>query len=761
MPLNTPVIDDRRYQDLVRDALARVPVHTPEWTQLGESDPGVTLVELFAFLTESLLYRANRVPEVSRGKFLRLLGLPLAPAAPARGLVTLRSERPDPRTETVLPGTELRAGQVAFRMRDGIDVLPVEARAYVKFAVTPDDAETEYYRLLYTAAQAQSPDADLTMYETRALDARSIVDLARDTVDGALWIALLRPKGSDPDAVRAQLAGRTLSLGLVPSVDDVPKTLGTTGAGGHDAASALVRYELPAVDATSPGGDGLRQPAYRVRDARSSEDVLAGPAVVEIPMPAAAAQIDTWRDLDPLEAGVGDFPPAIEDSALADRVLTWLRVVPSASARARFLWAGVNAARVEQRVAVRNELLGEGDGRTDQVFRLARAGVVEGSVRLDVLQGGTTQAWQAIDDLMAAGPEVRAADSRRAPGQAWRDPRPAEVFLVDEEAGVLRFGDGLRGRRPAAGARLVAHYDTCDGALGNVPEHAITGGPALPPGMKADNPVPTWGGADKEDVADGERRVAHFIRHQDRLVTADDFVEIARRAPGVDLARVEVLPAYHPDLGASEPGDAPGAVTLMVVPRNDPRDPLAPAPDRALLDALCRHLDPRRLVTTELVLRGPDYQDVWISLGITVAGGFTVPDVRDRVKRRLLEYLAPARDAERAREEGNSALALPGMEDGWPLRKSVHRLELLAEASREPGVLRVDELLLSRGSEGDMPEVPMAGLQLPRVAGLAVEAGSAQPLDALRGRTSGDTTGTGANGQPRRVVPVPVVPQEC
>ena len=60
-----------------------------------------------------------------------------------------------------------------------------------------------------------------------------------------------------------------------------------------------------------------------------------------------------------------------------------------------------------------------------------------------------------------------------------------------------------------------------------------------------------------------------------------------------------------------------------------------------------------------------------------------------------------------------------------------------------------------------MPEVPMAGLQLPRVAGLAVEAGSAQPLDALRGRTSGDTTGTGANGQPRRIVPVPVVPQEC
>src|SRR5881409_3701392 len=118
MPITPPSIDDRRFQDLVRDALARVPVHTPEWTQLGESDPGVTLVELFAFLAESLLYRANRVPEASRFKFLRLLGLPLAAAQPARGLAVLRSERPKPRADTLPAGSELRAGDLAFRTQN-------------------------------------------------------------------------------------------------------------------------------------------------------------------------------------------------------------------------------------------------------------------------------------------------------------------------------------------------------------------------------------------------------------------------------------------------------------------------------------------------------------------------------------------------------------------------------------------------------------------------------------------------------------------
>jgi hypothetical protein len=760
MPITAPVIDDRRFADLVRDALARVPVHTPEWTQLGESDPGVTLVELFAFLTESLLYRANRVPEVSRRAFLRLLGLPLAPATPARGLVAFRSQRTPPTAETLPAGTELRAGEIAFRTSAAIDVLPVEARAYVKFGVTASAADTEYYRLLYAAAEARDPAVTLAMYETRALDGRQPVDLARDTVDGVLWIALLAPASADPHAVRDAVAGRTLSLGLMPYVDDAPRTIGTAGhgqvaAGGE--ASSLVRYEMPALDAAAPAATVPRA-TYQLRPARSADDVLAGPGVVEIALPARA-QLATWADLDPLEAGVDDFPPAIEDSADAGRVLTWVRVVPSSAARARFLWAGVNAVGIEQRVAVTNEVLGEGDGRPDQAFKLARAGVVPGSVRLDVIEGGQVRRWQPIDDLMAGGPEVRAAVPR-APGQVWEDPRPSEVFLVDAEAGVIRFGDGLRGRRPPRGARLVAHYDTCDGARGNVAAGAITSGPSLPPGLKPDNPLPTWGGADAESAASGEKRVTNFIRHRDRLVTADDFAEIARRAPGVDIARVEVLAAYHPDLRVSEPGDAPGVVTLMLVPRHDPRQPDAPSPDRALLDALCRHLDPRRLVTTELVLRGPDYVPIWLSLGITVAGGFATPDVRERVKQRLVEYLAPARDPERVAREGGTALAFPGMDDGWPLRKAVNRLELMAEVSREPGVLRVNELILARGAEGPVAvEVPMQGLELPRIAGLSVEVGGATPLDALRGQGPDG----GGDGAPpgRRIVPVPVVPQEC
>src|SRR5436309_12281564 len=93
MPLQIPNLDNRTYQQLLDSALARIPVHNPEWTNFNKSDPGVTLIELFAFLTENLLYRCNQIPERNRKKFLSLLGLQLQPASSSRGLVSFANER--------------------------------------------------------------------------------------------------------------------------------------------------------------------------------------------------------------------------------------------------------------------------------------------------------------------------------------------------------------------------------------------------------------------------------------------------------------------------------------------------------------------------------------------------------------------------------------------------------------------------------------------------------------------------------------------
>jgi len=73
MPLELPNLDDRTYQDLVDEALSLIPTYAPEWTNFNPSDPGITLIELFAYMSEILIYRLNRVSDANRQAFLNLI----------------------------------------------------------------------------------------------------------------------------------------------------------------------------------------------------------------------------------------------------------------------------------------------------------------------------------------------------------------------------------------------------------------------------------------------------------------------------------------------------------------------------------------------------------------------------------------------------------------------------------------------------------------------------------------------------------------
>lgn len=88
MALNVPNLDSRTYDQLVAEAQRRILRFTPDWTDFNPSDPGVTLVELFAWLTEITLYQLNQVPDLTYVKFLDLIGLQQDPAAPAVAEVT-------------------------------------------------------------------------------------------------------------------------------------------------------------------------------------------------------------------------------------------------------------------------------------------------------------------------------------------------------------------------------------------------------------------------------------------------------------------------------------------------------------------------------------------------------------------------------------------------------------------------------------------------------------------------------------------------
>src|SRR5881227_2125870 len=107
MALPVPNLDDRRFQDLVDDAKRLVQQRCPEWTDHNVSDPGVTLIETFAWMTDQLLYRLNRIPDRHYVKFLDLLGVRLFPPTAARAAVTFWLSSPRDETFQIPAGTEV------------------------------------------------------------------------------------------------------------------------------------------------------------------------------------------------------------------------------------------------------------------------------------------------------------------------------------------------------------------------------------------------------------------------------------------------------------------------------------------------------------------------------------------------------------------------------------------------------------------------------------------------------------------------------
>ena len=422
MSLPEPTIDDRSYEQILDEALARIPVHTPLWTNYNDSDPGVTILQVFAFMVESLQYRANRVPERNRIKFLKLLGIGRRPATAAEGMVAFRSPRGPLQVETLQPDLTLTAGSVPFRTQTGLDVLPVEAHLYYKAdpelsGDAADEAE-DLYGTLYESLKESG--RKLTYYETRRVEAPAAgaplpeIDLNEDTVDGdqSLWLALLARPGDDREQARRVIGGTVLSLGIVPALraeqrdsasgvqESVRRVLPPTGQVDVTPSVDLV-FEAP-LDSDADTSEPAR---YEELDVLRQDDVLAKPGLVTVRLPERP---QTWSAFGPLESGVGDYPPTLEETDVAERLITWIRIRPRQESgdrsrvRVRLSHVGINAARIVQRAHVESEFLGQGTGQPDQSVVFVNTPVLPDSVDLTV----NGESWTRIDDLTAAPPEV-------------------------------------------------------------------------------------------------------------------------------------------------------------------------------------------------------------------------------------------------------------------------------------------------------------------------------------------------------------------
>lgn len=788
MPIVPPLLDDRTWKELRDEALARVPVYTPEWTDQRPGDPGVALVEVFAYLTEALVYRLNRVPDNSYLAFLNLLDAPPRPGEPSRGLVQLGINAAEVGSALLPPEARLSAGTVKFATTTSLTVLPVDVAGYIKCrtqaprAKSDGDAYAQSALYAFKTAEAArriargESDVSGTLdafsevhYTTRAYPPPdgSVMPLTR-AIDGALWAAvLLRDKDyqsvkADPaqlaarkEAVRKALSGKILSVGLAPA-----SLQGRTcthcerpeDKGGNRAVDAQAtlrwRWHISAPAGTAASSVALgydQQPGYaHVTVVDDTTDGLHRPGVVKLQLPTynppvagkrntrPEEQLATWElvETPPDDAGkkrlvplaayprAGDLPPFLDDGELEKRVLFWLRALPREAdentpppKRPRenraLRWLGPNSVEVVQALRQNNEFLGVGTGQPSQQLPLAFKPVLAGTLRLSVNEGGVPMPWTEVSSFDAA---------------SERD----SVYVLDRALGLITVGDGLKGRVLPDGAQVSATYQYGGGLSGNLPPGALnrldspvdaSSTAGLDSGKTA-NPVPTEGGSETETVDQARRRVPMILRHQYRAVTADDFRELTTLTPGVSVGRAEVLPLYRP----GSPADVkfPGVVSVLVVPSEDALHPRAPEPDLGFRQAVCRHLDKHRLLTTELYVIGPRYVRLAVSVGVRPKPGTGLESLNNFICLALHQYFAP--------------LAPFGPDGtGWPLGGRINRGAIEAAVLQVEGVAWVEELRLHRlygdGTMSDNQEVVNLGIiDLPELVQIDVGLGAAPPI---------------------------------
>jgi predicted phage baseplate assembly protein len=582
MPIPLPNLDTRRWADLVDEGRALVPRYARQWTDHNYHDPGITLIELFAWLIEQLIYRANRVPERHLRKFLGLVGVRPEPPRPAAALLSMR----------VAPGSA-----------------PVTVPADTLF-LTRHEQGTELPFELVTPVTV----VDAAIVSVQVFDGTAFADRSRAFRDG-LPLPLFGDDPrvidpADPARMPAVYLGfdRQLPLGVQMSL--YVELAGIRRGDGErllaevtEAAEACARPPFTCTPCLPPLPDWC-DPADQTAPAATP----ATSTTPELPPHHSVRTVWEYFGADnawhPLSAVAGDVVDETRSFTLDGFVR--LRVgaamgptrvgaltTPLHYVRCRFVRGAydatpilatlhVNAGVAEQtRRATHQLVIAPGvvpagaiavgaqlalDVALDADGVVRRLGVLpptadaprlrvlgfkpptvntSGSIDLDIVEVGAgtglpTQHLRLADAPITRG-ELALFSTEGGPPASWRNwrvrddldastPADADVML-DAATGETTFGDGVRARLPLGGSALFARYASTRAASGNVAaartwkladgswNHAVLAGNfVVIDALSVANRTAARGGDDAETIAHAAGRAAEALWAHERLV---------------------------------------------------------------------------------------------------------------------------------------------------------------------------------------------------------------------------------------------------
>lgn len=673
------------FQDIVDQARQSIQLYCPEWTDYNLSDPGVTLIELFAFMTTQLNYRLNRVPERNYEKFLDMVGASPAPPKPAKTELSFYLSTPFPliRADSTLD-------------YDIETHIPANTRVATR-RVTGDEQE-----IIFVTDQTSHPIKPPILTELhRDFEGRDLEGVFQDNYITPMTISTgqkvhdpvldFKPFQEEPQE------NDTFYLGFDPR---------------RLMAGYVLRIEMECAELEAHGVTQKDPPLMWEASVGDREEWQA--------IPVKPQEDDTTRGFTKSGTITLHLPVNMQSVKLKGIEAYWLRCrlkrQKSSQAiytktphltRLQVFVVGITLPAIHSDPVIEPEIVGLSNGEPNQQFDLRRKPVLP----LDSERDEWVEVEEEQPDQNGEPPFV-AWQPRQDFSQSTKFDRH---YVLDSAEGRICFGPAVRqpdgevrqfGAVPPLGSRIrVTGYRTGGGSRGNLSAGRLR---VLKKPISyivdVTNRIEAEGGRDAESMAAAKLQAQAEIKSLNRAVTALDYEWLCRRL-SARVARAKCLEPDHAQID-------PGWVKLLVVPRprrevvelsQESVPPVELLTDREVIEQLTQYrlgpalkdnlrigLDEYRMLGVNLEIAEPRYYGVKVSAKIVPGGYNDALVVKRAVIKALMDFLNPLGQlSEDSQAPSVLPYPAPDPSGAWPFGQSLYISDIYATIQAVAGVKHI------------------------------------------------------------------------
>ncbi len=712
-------LDDRTFKDIIESAKKMIPGLIPEWTDENHHDPGITFIELLAWLIEMQQYYLDRVTLKNELKFLKLLGIKPKSATLAKANVTFE----DVIRNTYLPiGTPLGARGEVFETTQENFLLSAKIEKVISVCENQIWDYTEQNNVWGTAFYPFGNEAKrgskLYIGLNEALPEGTNIHISLNVFEDYPVPALIPNEGEFIPS--AKLLWKYYDGNEWRNVSIIKDTTYNLHFKGQLFFS-IDRPMMPIQLEYSPEAElywlccNIEEDGYEI-----------SPKLCELGFNTVEAiHRNTLCDFYHFCATGKPNQQYIHSSYLAFTGKCYVQVKEYIEGNeVWFNWERVESLSksepTDKHFELKLDFIGNncsilfGDGKNgkipekgiDNIRLISCSHSFEETALIAGSNGLSNQKVETnIKDIITDSFRIQVGQKLKGMNSLfWEDWRRVDNFdnsspidkhyILKENTAEILFGDNERGAIPQNLGMYNISIISCQTGgteKGNIKTNEIN---TLSTKIESLSHIhvlkstPAEGGTNKESIQEAKQRARRDLKSIYKAVTCEDYEELAKMTPGLRVAKVKAIPLFEPGLKGYPASQVKAKVCIVAVPYSTVEKPL---PSKQFLENMRRHLDKFRLITTELEVIPPEYVKITVSAVVVVEQHINLNS--KKIKDALHDMLSPVGSGEES--------------EGWDFGRTVYKGDIYGRIKQISGVEYVRELRIQ--FEGRAAEIDSGG----------------------------------------------------